>query len=187
MNKLIVIALLMSFAAAADEDEAKHEGKHEKGKQEMPGPAPQLKDNEHFFVGHWSCTGKSMGGPMGPAGPRSSKLAASMDLGGHWMQLKVTPQEGPMKGKEMVDSFSGWDGTQHVRFDFGPGGMHKLTSKGFEGDKIVFEGEGWMGGDKMNVRHTITKKSPTEFDSLFEVGSAGAAMAPALEEHCKKG
>ena len=39
-------------------------------------------------------------------------------------------------------SYGAWDGTQHVRFDFLTGGMARLTSKGWDGGKLVFEGKG---------------------------------------------
>jgi len=95
--------------------------------------------------------------------------------------VKGTAMAGPMKGKEMFEGFASWDGTQHVRYGFMPGGMQKFITKGWDGDKLVFDGEGMMGGQKMALKHTITKKSDDAWDSLFE--SDGK---PTIEESCTR-
>jgi hypothetical protein len=88
------------------------------------------------------------------------------------------PHAGPMRGKE---GFAGYDGTQHQRYDFQPGGMVHFTTKGWDGDKLVFDDDGMMGGQKMTLRHTITKKGDNEFGSLFE--SDGKTM---IDETCTR-
>ncbi|HUJ24771.1 MAG TPA: hypothetical protein VLW85_02055 [Myxococcales bacterium] len=108
-------------------------------------------------------------------------LTFTMDLGGFWLQLHIKAATQPMKGKEIVDSLSSWDGTQHVRYDFMIGGMARLTSKGFDGDTAVFEGERMVGGQKSQVKHTMTKKGADTFDSAFEYDGK-----PALQETCAR-
>lgn len=86
-----------------------------------------------------------------------------------------------MKGKEVVDGFSSWDGTQHIRYDFQIGGRAwRLTSPGWDGDKLIFEGES-LTGDKMSMRHLVTRKGNDQFDSLFEINGAEA-----VHETCKR-
>jgi hypothetical protein len=171
MKRLICAAALAAFAAVAEE----------KAKApEMPKPPEEMK-TEAWFKGAWTCKGTSQPGEMGPGGPVASKLNIGMDLGGFWMQVKVTPTVGPMKGKEVVDGFAAWDGTQHVRYDFLMGGMAKLTSKGWDGDKLVFAGERMIHGKTQQMTHTITRKGENQFTSAFE-----ADGKPMSEETCTR-
>jgi hypothetical protein len=166
------IAASAAFAAFAEDKPA--------ARPEMPKPPDELKA-EQWFVGTWNCKGKMYAGPMGPEGPIGDKLQISMDLGGFWMEVHVTPTGGPMKGKEVVNGFASWDGTQHVRYDFLIGGMAKLTSKGWDGDKIAFEGERMVGPQKQAMKHTITRKGDGEFLSAFEFDGK-----PVIEETCTR-
>jgi len=147
----------------------------------MPKPAAEL-SVEKWFVGSWTCTGQQHAGPMGPEMKTGSTLTMKMELGGYWLQVHVTPAGGPMKGKEVSDGFATWDGTQHVRYDFNlPGTAWRLTSRGWEGDKMVFDGQTVTGESKGPIRHTITKKGDKEFSSVFEIDGK-----PWLDETCKK-
>ena len=134
----------------------------------MPQP-PEEMSVERWFVGRWNCKGQQYAGPMGPEMKVSSRLEMTLELGGFWLQIKGTPTSGPMKGKEAFDSFASWDGSQHVRYIFQPGGMSRLSSKGWDGNDLVFEGEGTLGGQKVLMRHTITRKSENAFGSLLEI------------------
>jgi len=81
----------------------------------------------------------------------------------------------------LFEGFASWDGTQHVRYDFQMGSMARLTSKGWDGDKLVFEGDMMAGPQKTAVRHTITKKGDTGFGSFFEFDGK-----PMIEETCTR-
>jgi hypothetical protein len=168
MKKLMTLMALCAFAARAEEKAA------------MPKPPEQL-SAEKWFAGSWSCKGKAFASAMGPEHPTATRLDFKMELGGFWLQVKGTITGGPMKGKEAFEGFASWDGSQHVRYDFHSGGMSKLTSKGWEGDKIVFEGDGTMGGNKVSLKHTITRKGETSWDSAFEIDGK-----PAIQETCTK-
>ena len=171
MKALIAIAALASFAAVAQDN-----------KPAGPPQPPAELSAEKWFVGSWHCKGTSQPGAMGPnGGPFADTLTGTMDLGGFWLQIHIKADGGPMKGKEMIDSLSSWDGTQHVRYDFMLGGMAKLTSKGFDGDTLVFEGERMMGGQKSTVKHTITRKGESSFESAFEFDGK-----PAIQETCMR-
>lgn len=175
MKRLVCIAALSAFAALADDKPAAAPAK-----MEMPKPPDEMKV-EQFFVGTWNCKGVHHAGPMGPEMKTSTRLEMKLELAGFWLQVKGTARGGPMKGKELFEGFASWDGTQHIRFDFSPGGMQKFTAKGWDGDKLVFEGEGMMGGQKMALRHTITKKGDDTWDSNFE--SDGKPM---IDETCTR-
>jgi len=147
----------------------------------QPKPLPEQLSAERWFSGTWNCQGEAKPGAMGPGGKVADTLHFKMELGGSWLQVHVVIAGGPMKGKEVVDGFSTWDGTQHVRYDFHVGGkVFRLNSAGWEGDKLVFSGE-TITGDKTSMRHTITRKGENEFDSLFEIDGAEA-----VHETCKR-
>jgi hypothetical protein len=176
MKRLIGVAALAAFAAVAEDKPAAHA---------MPMPPEELKV-EKWFVGSWSCKGQQHAGPMGPEMKTANKLDMKMELAGFWLQFKGTAQAGPMKGMEFLDGFATWDGAQHVRFDFQPGGMVRFTTKGWDGDKLVFDGEGMMGGRKMAMKHTITRKGDDAFDGLIETTGPDGKMAPMIEESCTR-
>ncbi|MGZ6143755.1 MAG: hypothetical protein ACXWLM_10480 [Myxococcales bacterium] len=175
MKRMLIAAALAASAAFAEEKAAAPAA------PQMPKPPEEMKV-EQWFVGNWSCKGMQHAGPMGPEMKTASKIEMKMELAGFWLQVKGTMMAGPMKGKEMFEGFASWDGAQHVRYDFeAMGGVTKLTTRGWDGDKLVFEGEGTMGGQKMAIKHTITKKGDNAWDSLFE--RDGKAM---IEETCTR-
>jgi hypothetical protein len=84
---------------------------------------------------------------------------------------------------------SGYDPAtkKFVRVDFdSSGGMVHLSSPGWEGDKMTWVGDGTMMGQKVKMRHTMTKKSDTEFTSLFESAGPDGKFAAMGEDDCKK-
>jgi hypothetical protein len=177
VKKLICAAALAAFAAVA-EDKPKA--------PDMPKPPPEMAV-EQWFVGNWTCKGHQNAGPMGPAMNTHETIAFKMELGGFWLQYKGTGHVGPMKGKEMFDGFSSWDGTTHQRFDFMPGGMAHYTTKGWEGDALNFDGELMLGGQKIAAKETITRKGDGTFMTSLLLAGADGKMSPMLEETCTKG
>ena len=154
MTMRIAVVALASFAAVAQER-----------------PSEQL-SAEKWFVGTWSCKGTERQSGHAIA----DTTTFSMELGGSWLQERITAG-----GRTLVEGFAGWDGVQHVRYDFLIGGMARLTSKGFNGDTIVFEGERMVGRQKQAMKHTITKKGENAFQSAFEIEGKTA-----FEETCTR-
>jgi hypothetical protein len=181
MKRFICAAALVASAAFAEEKAAAAE------KPAAPAAAPAMPAPpaemavEGWFAGNWACKGQQHAGPMGPEMKTASKLEMKMELAGFWLQVKGTAKAGPMKGKEMFEGFASWDGAQHVRYDFQMGALTRLTSKGWDGDKLIFEGESMRGAQKMAVRHTLTKKGDNEFGSFFEFDGK-----PMIEETCTR-
>ena len=177
MKRLFVAAALAASAAVAQPASAPAPAA---APPAMPKPAAEMRV-EWWFVGSWSCKGQQHAGPMGPEMPTESKLEFKNTLGGFWLHMRGTAMSGPMKGHEYFAGYAGWDGTQHQRWDFQPGGFTHYTTKGWDGDKMVFEGEGSTGGQKTAFRHTITKKGDNEFSSMIESGGK-----PFVEETCTR-
>lgn len=181
MKRLFCMAALAAAAAfAEDKAAAPTDPAAAPAKMAMPKP-PEEMAVEKWFVGTWNCKGQQHAGPMGPEMAVSSRLEMKLELAGFWLQVKGTMRSGPMKGKEAFEGFAGYVGTQHERYDFQPGGMVHFTTKGWDGDKLVFEGEGMMGGQKLAMRHSITKKGDHEFGSVFE--SEGKTV---IDETCTR-
>lgn len=133
----------------------------------MPQP-PEAMKLEKWFAGTWHCKGQQHEGPLGPEMTFGSRLEMKLELGGFWLQIKATVTAGPQKGQEAYEGFAGHDGTRHQRYDFHPGAVVHFTASGWEGDKLVFDGEATMGGRTVPMRHTITRKGDDQFSSLFE-------------------
>jgi hypothetical protein len=110
-----------------------------------------------------------------------------MDMDGFF--LDIAGEQKMPKGKMMFHGVNGWDPTtkKFVRTDYDSmGGMFNLTSVGWEGDKMVFNGEGTMMGQKMKIRHTMTKKGDSEFASSFEGFGPDGKPMPMGDDVCKK-
>ncbi len=175
MKRFIGMAVLAAGAVFAEEKPAAPAGM-----PPMAKPGPEMKA-EQWFVGTWSCAGQMHASPMGPEMKVASRIEFKMELGGFWMQVKGTATDGPAKGKELFEGFAGWDGTQYQRYDFQPGGMTHFTSKGWDGDKLVFDGEMMRQGQKMTLRHTINKKGENGYDGVLEMDGK-----PLREDTCTR-
>lgn len=161
-NSVFAVTLLCATAAFADD---------------KPQPPEQL-SVEKWFVGGWNCKGTEV-----ESGHKIVDTATfSMELSGFWLQEQIALVGTAGKGRDLATVFIGWDGTQHVRYDFLIGGMARFTSKGFDGDTIVFTGERVLAnGRKQPMKHTITKKGDHAFASTFEVEGKLA-----FQETCSK-
>ncbi|HEY2028843.1 MAG TPA: hypothetical protein VGH20_06510 [Myxococcales bacterium] len=164
MSRTHLLAATLLFASAAFPDD-------------QPHPPAQL-SVEKWFVGGWNCKGTEL--ESGRAIVDTATF--SMELGGFWLQEQISLVGASAKSRDLATVFIGWDGTQHVRYDFLVGGMARFTSNGFEGDTIVFAGERLLAnGRKQSMKHTITKKGDRAFLSTFEVEGKIA-----FQETCSK-
>jgi hypothetical protein len=96
-------------------------------------------------------------------------------------------QAGPMK--MTFKGVNGYDpmAKKFTRDDFDSMGAHtEMTSAGWEGDKLVFSGEGMMMGQKTKFRHTMTKKTDAEFASTMEMAGPDGKWKPMFDDVCKK-
>jgi hypothetical protein len=155
-----------------------------------PKPAPELVDASKYFIGNWKCEGTQPAGPWGPGGKATSNVKFKMDMGNFFMVIDgdmKTDSKPPMK--MTFKGMNGYDPTtkKMMRTDWdSTGGMATLTSPGWEGDKMVFTGETVMMGQKMKLRHTMTKKSDTEMTSAFETTGPDGKWISMGDDTCKK-
>ena len=156
-----------------------------------PAPAPEFLTATKFFLGSWNCAGTQAAGPWGPEAKSAGKLGFKMDLNNFFMSVDGNFKMG--ENKQLFRGVNGYDPTTKklMRMDWDSmGGAAHLSSPGWEGDVLTFTGEGMMMGQKMKLRHTMTKKGDKEFTSVFEYAPAtapGGTYSKMGEDVCKKG
>jgi hypothetical protein len=174
MSVLIAAGVLLLTAAHA-------------ASQEMPKPSPEMAKLD-FFEGNWACEGKINENPMGPAGKLSSTVRIQKDLGGFW-------QSGAVKGT--MANMPPFEGMFHTTYDPAAkqfmmlwvdnmGGWSRSTSTGWQGDKLVYQGESNMPGQKpMKSRDTFTKGGDGGMKHAWEM-QVGGKWTALGEETCTK-
>lgn len=158
---------------------------------EMPKPAPELDAAFKFFDGTWKCETKLPAGAMGPGSPElisKSVVKFKKSLNGFYYQ-------GEYEMKKSKNA-AGFKGVMYIGYQAGAklytitssddmGGAEYATSPGFAGDTIAFSGEGYMMGQKVKVRETMTKKGEKEAGHKFEV-DMGKGFQSMGEDTCKR-
>lgn len=154
--------------------------------QGPPKPAPEMSQLA-YFEGSWTCSGKMVESPMGPAGAMTSTANIRKDLGGHF-------QTGMIKGT--MANMPPFEGRFNSTYDTGMkqfvmmwvdnmGGWSQSMSTGWTGDAMVYEGEGHMAGQTMKSRDTFTKSGPASMKHAWEMQMNGT-WALLGEETCTK-
>ena len=185
-SALVGMMLLSSVAQAAEEKKADAKP----AKMEAPKPAPEMEAMIKSMSGNWKCTGK-MNMPADQGGTVETKGTMSFkgELGGFAMV-------GEHKG-EKSKTMPAVQGMINIGYDAqkkefeelyqdNMGGMGHASSKGMEGDKLVWDGEGQMMGKAMKTKMTITKKSDKEHSITHEADMGDGKWVTMMEETCKK-
>jgi len=151
-----------------------------------PKPAPEMAQLK-TFEGSWTCTGDVPAGPMGPAQKTKTTVKAHIDPSGFW-------QVGTVSVTSPAMSFHG---TFQNTYDPGQkrivelwsdsmGGYAIQTSAGWEGDKMIFLGEGSMGGQKMQTRETFVRSADGASLVRSEEMQVGGQWVPAGTDNCHR-
>ena len=118
----------------------------------------------------------------------TSTVESHTDLGGFWQSGTVKATGGGMPGT-MEGSFrmTYEPGTkQYVLFWMDSmGAFSKAVSSAWEGDTMVFTGEGTMGGLTTPVRDSFTKGADGTLQHTWEIQADGKWM-PMGKETCRK-
>ena len=139
------------------------------------------------FEGSWTCTGTMSPSPFGPGGKMTSTVRTHSDLGGFWESgvVKATsPGMPPFEGMFHMT----WDpaAKHHLMFWVdSTGGWAQSTAPGWEGDKITFTGDSYMGGKKFTTRDTFAKEPGGAMKHSWEMQADGK-WSPLGDETCKK-
>jgi hypothetical protein len=156
----------------------------EKPGMAMPKPPAELSQLS-FFDGSWTCSGEMKMDPSSPPEKTASAVKAHSGLGGFWQVGTVT-----------MTKPHAFEGMFHTTYDPGQkkfvmvwvdsmGAYSQGTSSGWEGDKLVYAGEGSMMGEKMPMRDTFTKNADGSFKHMGEAQMKGQWSSMG-EETCKK-
>jgi hypothetical protein len=152
-------------------------------------PAPELAKIK-WMAGTWQCTGKAMASPMGPEHPTEAEVKSEEVLGGVWIlfhyrEKKTAQNPMPILGEEYWTYDASGKTWNRVVLD-NTGSWGSATSNGWEKGKLVWSGEGVMGGQKRKFRDTFTEKSPQEIDYVGEMAGADNKLRKLWEVNCKK-
>ncbi|WP_373048052.1 hypothetical protein [Vulgatibacter sp.] len=151
-------------------------------------PAPELKQLA-WYEGNWSCTGKNLAPVLGPVGDAKSNSKIQSMLGGHW--IGVSYQGVGAKGQWSLaeESVMGWDADEKEYVWHGvdnTGAYSELTSKGWEGEKMVWTGDTDMAdGTDMDARRTFTRSGQSQGQLVIEL-EQGGSLTRIAEYTCRK-
>jgi hypothetical protein len=153
-----------------------------------PKPAAELEQLK-VFEGSWRCEGKQPAGPFGPEQEYKSTLKGKKDIDNFWIAIEYDQKKSkahpmPIKAR----GFLGYDPAAKKYVTIGAdntGGWISESSPGWEGDKLVFSGDGSMGGQKVSFRETYTKKTDKEITWTGEM-KMGKDWISVGSDTCKK-
>jgi hypothetical protein len=172
---LLALALIPAFQTA------QAQGSQPSG---PPKEMAQLKSYE----GAWVCHGSVPEGPLGPAHTSTTKVTIHSDLDGMWLSGRIeeaASQANPHPFKALVHmGYEAGAKTFQMIFVDNTGGSATQTSPGWEGDKMVWLGDGSMAGKKISARDTFTKKG-AELQHLGELQLDGK-WTVVQDEICKR-
>ena len=153
---------------------------------QAPKPPAEM-SNLKVFDGNMTCDGKAEATPFGPAGPMKGTVKSQTDLGGFWQTGMV---------KSSMTGMPPMEGMFHMTYDPGAkqyvllwvdnmGAYSQSTASGWQGDKIVFNGQMSMGGKQMKTRDTFVKAADGSLRHDWE-GEIDGKWTPMGTETCKK-
>ena len=158
-------------------------------KPEQPHP-PRALGALQYFLGKWQCKGMLHEMPGRPSGPFVATTEVKVMLGGHWatasyVQKKTKTNTAPVNAFFMY----GYDNKtkrylSSYRNNYGARG--ELTSKGWQGDKWVDEGDLWdREGHKMKMRMTLNKLGKSKWKAVLEFQGPDG-WHPFNESECRR-
>jgi hypothetical protein len=129
-----------------------------------------------YFVGTWKCTEKWSKSDFGPAYESTSTLVASSNTDGVWIawsyvQDASAKNQHPPKGNDLW----GYDPEQKTfireKFDnYAPGAITHLTSKGFIGDTITWDGDVHTPKGAVPFKHSFKKLDDKTIEGHLSLG-----------------
>ena len=154
-----------------------------------PPPNEALAKNLKGMEGKWKCEAKYPDTAFGKAHGAKAEFTMKSDLNGYFYAARYEEKKAKDNPVPYVMAQTiGFDPSKSelVRTDVdGMGAITHLSSKGWDGDKMVWSGETMSGPQKLVFKETMTKKSDKEVSMTMELGPDGSP-APLGEIVCKK-
>ena len=153
-----------------------------------PKPAAEL-DQLKSLEGAWRCDGKQPAGPFGPEQDYKSSFKVKKDIENFWIGFEYAQKKSKVHPMPiMAKGYLGYDPLTKKYVTMGVdnmGGSITESSVGWEGDKLVFAGDGQMGGQKVSFRETYQKKGDKEmlWTGEMKMGKDWIAVG---SDSCKK-
>jgi hypothetical protein len=153
----------------------------------LPAEQAQL----DFFLGTWSCTGKTFASEMGPEHATAAVVHAAKAVGDRWIHIAYDEKKTAVNANPYhAGVYMGYDAGKK-QFVEGCvdnfGGYCTQSGSGWSGDNLVFEGTANGSGQTLAVRDTFTKKDPAQLTHTGEMQGADKQWTKTDEENCRKG
>ena len=166
---------------------APHRGRRRR-RPRRPSRPPEL-DQLKMFEGTWRCDGKQPAGPMGPEQVYKSSFKGKKDVDNFWLAFEYAQKKSKVHTMPITaKGFLGYDPATKKYVTMGVdnmGGSISESSPGWEADKLVFTGDGQMGGQKISFRETYTKKGD-KADDLVGRDEDGEGLDPRRHRHLQE-
>jgi hypothetical protein len=155
-----------------------------------PPPSPELAKNLKGMEGKWKCDGTFPASQFGVAHKAKASFEMKSDLNGYFEMARYEEKKSKENPQPYVmQQVIGFDPSKSelVRTDMdGMGAITHLTSKGWDGDKMTWEGDTMAGPQKLKFKETHTKKGDKEVDIAMEMAGPDGNFAPLGDLVCKK-
>lgn len=158
-----------------------------------PVPAPELTNFMKDMLGTWKCTSTFPAGAMGPGSPEiktTAKVKFSKEalLAGFFYRGEYSVPKSKVAPMAMNGVFFiGYEiGTkQAITVGVDNMGTASLGMGPLTASAVSWTGEGYMMGQKVKMRETITKVAPKQVTHTFEV-DLGKGFVKMGDDVCKK-
>jgi hypothetical protein len=142
-----------------------------------------------FLAGSWKCSGEAFATPMSPGHKSVSTVETKWALGGHWLTFAFAEKKTDAVPEPVsLSGFFGYDPELAMYVIGGVdsmGGYSTASSKGRDGDTMVFTGPWHMGSMTANSRDTFIRKGDRGLVHVGEVEMDGKWLKY-TEETCTK-
>lgn len=155
-----------------------------------PTPAPEVAQAAKDMGGSWKCEGKVPESPMGPAHAVTGTMTWKLDLDKFWLMgnyAEKRTKQNPMPYKFVEHrTFDTTAKKWHSVSVDNMGGWVEGTAGAPDGNKVTWEGKGYMGGMTMTSHAWEEHKSPKEMHVWGEMSMDGKKYMPAFDVTCKR-
>jgi hypothetical protein len=156
-----------------------------------PKPPAELDEGFKYFTGTWKCDSRMPAGSMGPGSPevmgKATLTMKKVEKGFYYQgvyTMKKTKTTPGFKGTFLI-SYQPAAKMFAITASDDMGGAAYETSTGFAGDTITFVGEGFMMGQKVKIRETMTRGPDKTASHKYEA-DMGKGFQLMGEDTCKK-
>ncbi|SDE03413.1 hypothetical protein [Glycomyces harbinensis] len=159
-------------------------GVDQSGAPGLPEPHPRMRELA-FFVGEWDAPGLFHETPFFPRKEVAKRIVATAEERGFWIMVRIeelatVANPFPLSSRYLWGYEPETDAFVADWFA-GNGGRAVQRSRGWEGDRLVFEGALTIAGTGFGLRDTFTRTGEDSFHHLGEIHLDG--WIPADEQH----